>query len=224
MRTIVVMPKCCLVFAVILCSLAGCRSEPPFWKDVTKAQALGFLAAQGISAKRLVINNAGGFELDLRGTNITNLNVLEGMPLEILFLSGSSVRDLSPLREMRYLKKLDVANMSVSDISPLHGLQLEELCLTKTQVRDLSPLRGMPLRVLSLVCTEVRDLTPLQALPLQEIYFSADTPFTDQSVQILRQKESLRCINYYGCVAEFWVDYDAGKFQTDDQERASQDN
>lgn len=222
MHILTAMPKCSLAIVVLLSFLGGFRAEPPFWKDVAKQETIEFLADQGVTAKRLVINNAGGFELDLRGTSITNLNVLEGMPLEILLLSGSSVSDLAPLREMRFLRKLDIANTPVSDISPLEGLQLEELSITKTQVRDLSSLREMPLRVLSLVHTEVRDLTPIQSLPLQEIYFSASAPFTDQSIQILRQKETLRCINYYGRVAEFWADYDAGKFRAD-QERVRQE-
>lgn len=213
MCIIVAMSKRCLPFAALLCSLVGCHTEPPFWKDVVTQQALVFLVSHGVSAKRLVVNNAGGFELDLRGTTTTNLHMLEGMPLEILLLSGTSVRELTPLREMRYLRKLDIAGTAVADLSPLEDLQIDELRISQTEVSDLHPIRNMPLLVLSMVHTKVSDLTPIQAMPLEEIYFSADASLAEQSIHILREKTSLRCINYYGRVNEFWADYDAGKFR-----------
>lgn len=198
--------------AVLLCLAFGCHGDTPYWKDEVTRQAIDFLKAQGITVRRLVVSNAGGFELDLRGSSISNLTVLEGMPLDVLLLSNTSVHDLSPLREMRFIRKLDVANTAVIDLSPLKDLQLSELTITKTKVADLSPLEKMPLRVISFVKTEVSDLTPLRFLPLQEAYFSAEATYQHQSIQILRTKDSLRCINYYGSVAEFWKDYDAGKF------------
>lgn len=198
---------------VVLCSILGCNSEPPFWKDVTHSQAINFLDAQGITARNLVIGNAGEFELDLEGTTITNLDVLEGMPIASLNLSRTPVHDLRPLREMRFLRKLNVASTDVSDLSPLEGLQLIDLSISNTQVADLRPLQNMPLQVISLGQTKVHDLTPIEHLALREIYFSADESLSDQSIKMLRQKDSLHCINYYGNVEDFWADYDAGKFK-----------
>ena len=202
-----------LIVVVLSCAVWGCRGHRPVWKDVVKRQAVDFLNAQGVSVKCLVVNNAGCFELDLRGSNISNLNVLEGMPIEELLLSGTSVRNLSPLKEMRNLRKLDVANTTVSDLSPLKGLALYELNITKTRVVDLQPIKGMPLHVLSLVQTGVRDFSHLKSLPLRDLYFSAEDSYSDRDIKILREKDSIRCINYYGNVHEFWSDYDQGKFR-----------
>lgn len=202
----------CIVVFLVFC---GCHShkEVPFWKDITKSQVLNFLNSQGVTAKELVVNNAGGFELDLRGSDIADLNLLEGMPIEILLLSETPVDDISPLREMRYIRKLDIANTKVSDLAPLRGLPIHELNITKTKITDLSPVKDMPIRVLSLVQTEVNDFSPLEFLDLHEIYFSVDKSYTEKSVNILRNKKSLRCINYYGRVNDFWSDYDAGKIK-----------
>lgn len=164
----------CFALILLSCTSFCFSAEQLTWKEVAKQEALDFLNGHGVIARRLVVNSAGGFELDLRGASITNLNVLEGMPLEILLLSGSSVRDLAPLRTMRHLKKLDVANTEVSDITALKDLRLYDLNITKTQVRDLDAVRNMPLQILSLVRTEVRDLTPIRSLRLHEMYFSAD--------------------------------------------------
>jgi len=48
---------------------------------------------------------------------------------------------------------------------------------------------------------------------LREIYFSAEDSYSDRDIKILREKDSIRCINYYGNVHEFWSDYDQGKFR-----------
>lgn len=212
MRSFTIPMRCGTIAAMLLCH-TDCRSGPPIWKDILKRETARFLASRGVAAKQIVIGNSGEIELDLSGSGITNLNVLVGMPLETLNISGCPIRDLEPLREMRLLRRLNVSNTAVADLSPLESLKLHELRISKTRVRDLKPIRNMPMQMLGMVKTEVHDLAPIQRIPLQEIYFSADASHSDHFIQTLRNMKSLHCINFYGYVTNFWDDYDSGKFK-----------
>ncbi len=154
---------------------------------------------------RLTVRDDGRLALDLSGTKVTDLSPLAGAPLAVLNVSGTkeqseladlsplrgidlveldirstSVADLTPLREMRGLRKLDVGATKVTDLAPLSDLRLEELDLTETRIFDLAALRGMKLKELSLRETRVADLSPLAGMPLTA--FDASTiPATDYS-------------------------------------------
>jgi hypothetical protein len=202
-----------LLVAAVFCFLAGCRKERPYWRDILVRQTLDFLRSQGVSVRYLVIGNDGRCKLDLSGSAITDLGILEGMPIDTLILERTPVRDLSPLREMRLLRKLDVADTGVSDLSPLKGLALHELNITMTAVVDLDPIKDMPLKMISMVKTEIYDFTALRGLPLEEFYFSPEKNHPEEMIRILREKTSLRCINFYGRKEKFWSEYDSGKFR-----------
>ncbi|MDD5677250.1 MAG: protein kinase [Kiritimatiellae bacterium] len=60
----------------------------------------------------------------------------------------------------------------LSDLSPLKGLPLKEVCVSDTRVKDISPLAGMPLTKLDLSGTRVTDLLVLKGMPLQELTLS----------------------------------------------------
>ena len=54
------------------------------------------------------------------------------------------VTDLSPLKDLTNLERLDLEDTQVSDLSPLEGLtNLKALVLDQTQVTDLSSLKGL---------------------------------------------------------------------------------
>jgi Leucine-rich repeat (LRR) protein len=121
------------------------------------------------------------------------------MPLVVLNCSGTKIRDLEPLREMRSLRKLYCSNTGVTtlaplrelrlttlvlndlhlaDLSPLEGMQLEELFFPGTRVADLRPLRQMKsLKLLSTRSTQVQSLEPLRGLPLE--YLEVNGAVTD---------------------------------------------
>jgi len=87
--------------------------------------------------------------LNLRDTQVSDLTPLEGMQLEMLFLSSTQVSDLTPLAGIQ-LEWLDLDSTQVSDLTPLAGMPLEWLNLEDSQVIDLTPLVGLPLRWLDL--------------------------------------------------------------------------
>ncbi|MBD3672629.1 MAG: hypothetical protein HUJ26_03790 [Planctomycetaceae bacterium] len=93
-----------------------------------------------------------------------------------LFQAG--VRDLSPLKGLDLIF-LDVTRCPVEDLSPLEGMPLEELYLEETQVddEDLAVLKGMPLKILYLGKTKVTSMKPLTGLPLTQLNL-LDAPVT----------------------------------------------
>ena len=106
-------------------------------------------------------------ELKLYGNRrIADLSHLQGLGLlEELRLDDCDVSDLSPLAALRRLRRLTLRRTRVYDLSPLAGLELNELVLTSTEVDDLSPLDGKTsLAGVSLDRTPVSDLSPLAGL------------------------------------------------------------
>ena len=85
-----------------------------------------------------------------------------------LFQTG--VRDLSPLKGLDLIF-LDLTRCPVEDLTPLEGMQLEELYLEETNVdnEDLAVLKGMPLKMLYLGSTKVTSIKPLKGLPLTQL-------------------------------------------------------
>ncbi len=129
--------------------------------------------------------------LDIKGTGITDLSPLRGLPLKRLVAEGCPVTDLEPLRNMRLstldvnfskvadlepvrgmtaLQSLSLVGTNITDLGPLQGLpELNWANLSGSPVTDLTPLRGSPLRVLRIGGTKVADLSPLAGLPLSEL-------------------------------------------------------
>jgi Leucine-rich repeat (LRR) protein/tetratricopeptide (TPR) repeat protein len=152
-------------------------------------------ARPSAAAKSLVaylrLGSYGLLELDIRGTSLTDLSPLsglplrgltadrtpvsdlsplQGMPLLTLNLNGTKVTGLEPLRGMPSLRNLSLGDTAVTDIGPLQTVpKLRWLHLSGTAVKDLSPLRGSSLQVLRIGSTKVEDLTPLAGLPLDEL-------------------------------------------------------
>ncbi|MCX6900488.1 MAG: protein kinase [Verrucomicrobia bacterium] len=92
--------------------------------------------------------------------------------IELKFTSAA-VTDISPLRALTSLRRLDCHgskdDQPLTDLSPLRGLQLEALDCGNSQVSDLSPLAGMPLQELRCAHTRVTDLSALKNLPLTRL-------------------------------------------------------
>jgi serine/threonine protein kinase len=122
--------------------------------------------------ERLNLQPDGQFRLYLGGlSQVSSLEPLKGMPLGILAVNDTRIRDLAPLKGMP-LTSLGLQHCAqVSDLMPLQRLPLTTLDLGACgQVSDLTPLKGMPLTYLSLGGTGVKDLTPLRGMSLSTLY------------------------------------------------------
>jgi hypothetical protein len=121
--------------------------------------------------RRLSVTETGLLALDLSGTSLSDLNPLKEMPLERLNLTGcSAVVDLTPLRKMP-LRHLYLGR-TFADYS--------EAALEATAVRNLTALRELNLLTLDLEGTQVSDLSPLTGMPIEWLSLR-ETPVTDIS-------------------------------------------
>ena len=83
---------------------------------------------------------------------LTDISFIAGMPnLEAVILSGSSIKDLTPLSGCKKLTFLEVAFCGyVADLSPLASCEsLKMVNIGYTDVTDLSPLDNLPMTHLS---------------------------------------------------------------------------
>ena len=138
----------------------------------------GRSADQQIEAVRQQLRELNpGFDGQVR------FNVVDGVVTECAF-SSADVTDLSPLRDLRGLRKLECPGASfkepsrLADLRPLRGLPLTRLAVHCTAVADLSPLEGMPLKELECWKSNVKDLSPLRGAPLTSLDI-AWTPIAD---------------------------------------------
>lgn len=101
-----------------------------------------------------------------------------------LGFSTVAVTDIAPLRALTALRKLQCSGEGgmglLADLSPLHGLRLQELKCYSNAVSDITPLKGMPLTYLGLRDTKVSDLAALQGMPLTHLEIR-NTPVSDLS-------------------------------------------
>ncbi len=82
-----------------------------------------------------------------------------------LYLSGTAVRDLAPLKDMG-LTHLNISNTYVDNLWPLKVMKLTSLDCRHTKVTDLSVLRGMPLKEIQCdVSVAERNAEVLRSIP-----------------------------------------------------------
>ncbi|MFA6564488.1 MAG: protein kinase [Verrucomicrobiia bacterium] len=111
-------------------------------------------------------------------------HIIEGGQVIELSFSSAGVTDISALRALPRLRKLQCAgspdSRTLTDLSPLRGMALEFLDCSYSQVSDLTPLKGMPLQHLNCGGSHVTDLTPLKGAPLTRLNLWV-APVTDLS-------------------------------------------
>lgn len=109
-----------------------------------------------------------------------------------------------------------VDKQAVSDLSALAGLPIRHLDLNGTGVHDISPLKGMPLEGLVLSkCRGVTSVKPLEGLKLRSLCFNPS--LCKRNIEIIRNMKSLQLIgiSYTSRMPadEFWKQYDRGAFR-----------
>ena len=125
---------------------------------------------------------------------ISDISVLENMPITQFYIRGrsrSKLKDLSPLKKMRLTNlkldycpeivdidiiknsRLEILNLNgckkIKNFTPLKGHPLKKLYLGFTQFsnKDMTLLRGMKLEDLSLLATSISDISVLAGMPLK---------------------------------------------------------
>ena len=133
----------------------------------------------------------------------------EVVSVSVIFLDDPNFSDLSIFKGMKLRELWLTGCAHVSDLSPLHDMQLKVLNLNRTGVSDLSPLAGTPLVDLSLdACTKITDFTPLKDCGALE---KLVLPRNAKNIEFLRSHPKLKFLSSKGLsepIAEFWADYD----------------
>jgi len=104
-------------------------------------------------------------EMDLNDEDIIPLQYMTN--LEELYMSfNPKISDLTPLSDLKNLKRLSLHFAQISDIEPLSELtNLVELNLGGNNISDLTPLSSLTkLTILRLPSNQISDLTPLSNL------------------------------------------------------------
>ena len=115
----------------------------------------------------------------------SNFKLEDGAVVELSFTTVG-ITNITPLRALKFLKKLTIAPWTakerghLTDLAPLSGLPLIQLWCHKNPISNLDPLRGMPLVNLSISGTHVTDLGPLNGSKLS-ILSCGDTEISDLS-------------------------------------------
>ncbi|HET6880020.1 MAG TPA: SUMF1/EgtB/PvdO family nonheme iron enzyme, partial [Pirellulales bacterium] len=184
---------------------------PAFERWVTETQALpaeGQLAAVARKLKELNPEFDGkltGFVGTFRdsrggspsGPDAKSAPTIEQGAVTALGFYTDKVRDISPLRALRQLRRLscrgsDTGKGALADLSPLQGSSLNELNCRSNPIADLSKLVGLPIESLNMGNTYVRNLDPLRKLPLKRLGCDA-MPISNLKSLRGMQLTELRC-------------------------------
>ena len=145
---------------------------------------------------------AGLVELLSDNDGISNLEGLQyAVNLETLLLSnrtddpnGNNVTDLTPLRNLTKLDRLDIEGNGLSSLAGLQGLNLTQIDAADNNIEDLSPLSNLTqLNRLLLDNNNISDLAPLSGLSNLETLFLFGNQIGDLSP--LATLENLASIN-----------------------------
>lgn len=137
--------------------------------------------------------------IKLSGTSIRNLNpVREFVRLESLSFTETRISDLNPVSGLQKLKILQCPRNPIADISPLAAIiTLEVLDLNNTQIGDIKAVAGLVnLRELTFSGTNVKDLGPIQGLTKLEIIDFSNTRIKQiKALEPLRNLKTVNCYN-----------------------------
>ncbi|WDE97404.1 serine/threonine-protein kinase [Lentisphaera profundi] len=140
------------------------------------------------------------YELSLKENEIifkadghfTRLALFANLPIQELVLNNSYVRDLSALRNLKEINRLELNNTMVSELEPLRGMNIEYLDISNTMVHDLKVLEDIHLENLRMKGLKVLALSvlttkeELKSLTLDEAKFT--TPHDKRHIATLKKK------------------------------------
>jgi internalin A len=137
-------------------------------------------------------------EVILSGAKLKDVLELEALPLiKILYLSNSTVQDLSVLKTLKRLQYLSLRKLDVSDLTPLEELPLTRLDLAQTSVTDLESVSKIStLKELDISDTKISSVEALAGLESLASLDICGTSIKDLS--FLDRLKALRELKIYG--------------------------
>lgn len=129
----------------------------------------------------------------------TKVNSLEGIQsfvnLEELSINiNNTISNLTPIKNLINLKKINITGSTISDISPLTNLlNLESLLISDANIYDLTPINNLVnLKELTLTGNNATDITPLKNLVNLETLMISDNNISN--VDLLRNLNNLKTV------------------------------
>jgi len=118
---------------------------------VTDLSMLAGMPLRELNLKNVAIDNLDTIAtlplqtLWMPGTKITDVAALAGKSMVSLDIEGTAVSTLDPLATMSSLKRLNIVNTQITDLTPLKDLQLERIAFTpQSIITGIDVLRNMP--------------------------------------------------------------------------------
>jgi len=138
--------------------------------------------------------------LDLKNNSgISSLKPLENLvDLEVLKFSDTDVTDLSAIKDLKSLIKLNCARNPIRSLSPLSGLnKLQSLDCSNTQIDDLEPIQSLTnLEILKVSGTKIKNLNSLEKLhKLKHLEFSSTAVRWLKPIMGLNNLKTIKCYN-----------------------------
>lgn len=137
--------------------------------------------------------------LDFRTDNVTDisplreLKYLRGLRMVGSFSPDNGISDLTPLQGLPLTGLWIYNSLRVTDLSPLKGMALQELHTDGCPIADFSPLAGMSLRILCAWSWRGSDLSPLRGMPLTELNIGGNGKPVDLTPLVGAPLEFLCC-------------------------------
>ena len=204
-KTIVFLIVIAIIFTFIRLGMYWRYKNLP-WMDRIYNHVYGYLSDNGITSGYLEIGQNGMFYLNLERSEIVDLSILKGMPIDSLRLSGTDVEDLSSISDFSEIFELRLSGTKISDLSPIANLPLRELKIDGTLVKNISSISNMPLRYLSMMGITVTNIDVLKEMNIQDIEFSPEL-LSKHQLDILRRIK-FNTINMQWDNDSFWNDWD----------------
>jgi hypothetical protein len=118
---------------------------------VTDVSALAGMPIRELNLKNIAVDKLDVIAtlplmtLWIPGTKVSDISQLAGKPMVSLDIEGTAVSSLDALATMTTLKRLNIVNTPITDLTPLKDLRLERIALTpQTITTGIEVLRSMP--------------------------------------------------------------------------------
>lgn len=136
---------------------------------------LELMKLEDMGPHRLQVRDASGqFDLDLRGTGVTDLKALRTMPINRLYVDTAADKplDLGPLAEHPSLRHVVAVDAYITDITPLASLRQLESVVVSPDVGNINALNGHP--SLQRIGYQLNDTTLLPKSTVAEFFAAPD--------------------------------------------------
>lgn len=185
------------------------KSVGNYQKDTKRMKH--YLKKSGVDVFDLVWSVDGFWEIDVSGSEITDVSWAETIPIHKLKINNTLIKDLAPLRSQTTLRWLEANDTPISDLSPLSGIStFETLDIRNTLITNIDSISMSSIMFLDIRGTKISDISSLRLDQLKNIDFDWTNGTSYKGIDRLRSIERIS-INGFADSDQFWEAYDSLK-------------